>query len=346
MTKTFKRGFAVESLTSHFNNHQSLIGALLDRWVLPGDPGDLDCGEVPLRLAVRDSYLNLYANGQSVAKISAPGGKPRLDVHWKYVGGIRKAPTRKLNEGNTYRHEGKTYRPFSGDALSDNAAVHIVAGWIDTAMTYAGDEKKFVEHLVARNANVIDLEMGLPGDPNFVSCKPEKQGKAGLFAPRMDVVVIVPDAASTAVHFWEAKLASNDELRARTLIDQPEHQPHVCYQLTDYTTWMKAHSNAVASAYSTAVETLKALAEECGKTGDALTMWQTAKDTGWTVSPRPAIIVANYDPCGKTDTQANRSLSFGKHKARLEALDWHVREVSGRECRHADLSGAIRGGAN
>lgn len=338
MTK-FKRGFAVESLTNHFDNRQSLIGALLDRWILPGVPGDRSSGEVPLRLAVRDGYLNLYANGQSVAKISAPGGWPRLDVHWKYVEGIRKAASRALTEG-------KTYRQFSGDALADQAAVHIVAGWVETALTYAGDEKKFVEHLVARNANVIDLEMGLPGDPNFASCKPEKQGKAGLFAPRMDVVAIVPVATSTIVNFWEAKLASNGELRARTLIDQPEHQPHVSYQLTDYAKWMQAHSDAVASAYSTAVETLDALAKRCGKTGDAQAIWQIAKDTSWTVNPRPAIIVANYDPSGETDTQTVRSLSFGKHKDKLEDLDWHVREVSGRECRHADLSGALRGGAN
>ena len=118
MIKKFKRNFNVESLKGHVDNRQSLIGALLDRWVLPGErfPDSGPPRDVPLRLAVRDGYLNLYANGQSVAKISAAGGKPRLDVHWKYVEGIRKTPGTELNDG-------KTYRKFSGDGLADNAAV-------------------------------------------------------------------------------------------------------------------------------------------------------------------------------------------------------------------------------
>ena len=102
MIKKFKRNFNVESLKGHVDNRQSLIGALLDRWVLPGErfPDSGPPRDVPLRLAVRDGYLNLYANGQSVAKISAAGGKPRLDVHWKYVEGIRKTPGTELSNLN------------------------------------------------------------------------------------------------------------------------------------------------------------------------------------------------------------------------------------------------------
>ena len=80
-----------------------------------------------------------------------------------------------------------------------------VAGWIETAGTYASAEKRFVDDLTAANPGVIDLEMGLP-----TSDLPG--GKR--VAPRMDLVVVEMEEGQPAIGFWEAKCANNSELRA------------------------------------------------------------------------------------------------------------------------------------
>jgi hypothetical protein len=316
--KEFEREFDLDSLDEHIGNDRSLIGALLERWVLPGEKqGD----KLALRLAVRDGYLNLYANGQSVAKISASAGKPRIEVHWKYVEGVRK--------GETAGASPRTYLQFSHAFRSAEASA-MIDRWVETAATYAGDEKRFVEHLVAANANVIDLEMGLPGDPHFRSSRPEREGKTGLFAPRMDLVVVNPDRSGNAIQFWEAKLATNGELRAGGI-------PHVIHQLDDYTRWISGRSDKVASAFYRAAAVLAALAARSGKAGKARSIWAAVADKPLSVRARPALIIADYDPGGTSDRQARRAKSFGPHRDKLRSLSCHVRQISGAGCDQAVL---------
>lgn len=338
MTKKFKRRFAVESLDKHYNNPSSLIGALLDRWVLPGELGF--GGKPPLRLAVRDGYLNLYVDGQSVAKISAPRGQPRLEVHWKYLEAFP------LPEQRT--SDGRTYVQFERDKLLSPGASEAVDRWIKTAQQYAGGEKRFVEHLVARNANVIDLEMGLPGDPNFVSCKSSKQADAGRSAPRMDLVLAHVADCAPVINFWEAKLANNPELRA-TL---PEHGgtrlPHVCDQIENYERWLRIEGRfaEVKAAYRSAASISDELAKRARKVGAARETWSALAASDPKVNPRAGIIIGNYRPDGSA-TRFAEADSFVKcgHRARLFELECGPREVESLNCENGIISEILDGAA-
>jgi len=339
MTKPFKRAFAVDSLDNHFNNPDSLVGALLDRWVLPGEPGRR--GKPPLRLAVRDGYVNLYADGQSVAKISAFRGQPRLEVHWKY---LEEFP---IPEKRSF--DGRTYLQFKGDQLLSTNASEAVDRWINTAQQYAGGEKRFVEHLVARNANVIDLEMGLPGDLNFVSCNSSKQANSGLSAPRMDLVVVNVADGTPIINFWEAKLANNPELRA-TL---PEHGgtrlPHVCEQIEDYTSWLRIEGRLaeVKSAYRNAASISAELAKRARKVSAATKTWSALAASDPKVNLRAGIIIGNYRPDGSA-TRFAEADSFVKrgHLKRLRKLKFELRQVESVSCESGIISKMLAGGAN
>jgi len=149
-----------------------------------------------LRLAIRDGYLNFYRDGQSVAEVSFVKGKHQGKVHNKYVYGDQGSGQEyvKIIDGKYKNHDGKPLVYRDG----------IVHEWIHNADAYAGKEKSFVDEVVARNADVIDLEIGLPADPDLWS---EKS------APRMDLATIEPCGDHYKLVLWEAKLATNPEAR-------------------------------------------------------------------------------------------------------------------------------------
>ena len=115
---------------------------LFNRWALPGQEAS---DERPFRLAVRGGYLNFYAKGQSVAKLSLVRNAPRLEVHEAYV----TCRVRGSHRENT--PAGKDYRRYDAEALADPAMATLVSGWIETALTHATTEKRFVDDLVAAN---------------------------------------------------------------------------------------------------------------------------------------------------------------------------------------------------
>lgn len=79
----FDRSFDIATLTS-FLDTCPLVARLSAEWQIPGS--DAPTTRFRLRLAVRAGYLNFYAQGQSLAKLSLVRGSPRLSVHRKYLG--------------------------------------------------------------------------------------------------------------------------------------------------------------------------------------------------------------------------------------------------------------------
>lgn len=143
-----------------------------------------------------------------------------------------------------------------------SASPDLIECWIRTAETYAGDEKRFVDDLVAVTPGTIDLEMGLPADAEAV-------GKDRT-APRMDMVV----AQDGEIAFWEAKCAVNSELRARARYKElPDGRyglgPHVIWQLRRYQGWVNrpVRLAQVRAAYIEAARLLLDLAELYDKRG-------------------------------------------------------------------------------
>jgi hypothetical protein len=198
-------------------------------------PSGIDAGDFGLRLAIRDNYLNFYRRGQSIACVEmSREGKAIAKTHIKYVDPTARRPLDAqyvcLRDGALWR-DGQPWGPYQG--------CETVQKWIATVdREYAGEEKKFVDRMVAASPNVIDLEMAIPA-----------WGEQRT-APRMDVVTIEASGNLGKVVFWEAKLCTDPRVRCRGDVVRDE-RPEVLRQLADYRRFLTAqdHPALVAKAY-------------------------------------------------------------------------------------------------
>jgi hypothetical protein len=168
----FGRTFAIEKITGQVLEENPWLEDMLLHWRPAGDAVHRDITETNklvssgemleedprrLRLAIRDGYLNLYRGGQSVAKIGfGSGGGLQARIHNKYIHGDKGGGQAYVNLSSTGFSDKKTsgHREYGG--LAD------LNRWIANANKYVGKEKRFVDLIVARNPDTIDIEMALP----------------------------------------------------------------------------------------------------------------------------------------------------------------------------------------
>ncbi len=259
-------------------------------------PSGVDAGVHGLRLAVRNNYMNFYRRGQSVARVEIDSkGVPTATTHFKYVCNKNDVPKGqeyvKLKSKDILRG-GKFWKQY--EEIED------LKGWIAAIdKGYTGEEKRFVDQLVAANPSVIDLEMGLPawGD--------EKS------APRIDLVAI----EGGKVVFWEAKLVMDGRLRCRADLD-PDKKPEVLKQLAKYRLFLNhekegaKHVKLVASAYQDAAKLLMTLRSMADKLGEKHTLGTDiyAAVSGLDVDPEPCLVIDNR----------TNSTSWPCHEAKLD----------------------------
>lgn len=313
------------------------IRALFEHWYLPGTQPPSGSATPCLRIGIRNGYINLYTNGQSVAKltVSRGGQSAKAEVHWKYATGVewreRKLPQEEKPAGTA------DYWSFGTASPSSPITPDDVSKWIETATTYRSSEKTFVERLVAANPGVIDLEMGLPAKPG------EKT------APRMDLVVVQDTGMRAQIAFWEAKCNNNGELRAKAPFEEaksPDDKdlgPHVISQVLKYQRWLGKPDGSdaaqVAAAYQRAAEILLWLADTFDKAEcEATRLWRLAAQ-GPEIVTAPGIVIADYEACPKANAKASstgkdpfaaRRDSFPSHRRKL--VDGHGITVQQFEC--------------
>lgn len=196
--------------------------------------------ERPLRLAVRDNYLNFYLRGQSVARVGFNGqGRPYVDVHVKYAfeKATDQAYARLIDGEVVHAKSGQTVRYSGASTLWE---------WMARAARYETPEKAEVERVVADNGGVIDLEMGLPA---------HGEQRTAL---RMDLIALEPGANWPRIVFWEAKRVTDARLRASGSKD-----PEVMTQVTAYRNYLadEVHRQAVIEAYAQTCGLLREFAE-------------------------------------------------------------------------------------
>jgi hypothetical protein len=245
---TFARTFSIELISDQVLGENPWFTDMLLNWRPAGDAIHRDMTEAHklvsngemlekdpkrLRLAIRSGYLNLYRGRQSVAKIAfGSGGGLQARIHNKYThsdkGGGQAYVT--LRSAGFLDKETSGRREYRG--LAD------LHRWIANANKHVGKEKRFVDLIVARNPDTIDLEMALPA----YSLDPKER-----IAPRMDLVALEPVGDRWRIVFWEAKLV--DDARARCRGD--DVCPKVVDQLAQYTSWLchANHRDLVARAY-------------------------------------------------------------------------------------------------
>jgi hypothetical protein len=232
-----------------------------------------------LLVALRDGYLNVYAQGQSVLKIGFDARRAgdailRCRIHRKYVRGPQ---------------AGDGYDLFDGLQVteSDTAAVietynglDTLRRWVEAARSYAGDEKKGVAVIAARHPEVIDVEMALPANA-------PKEGEAKV-ANRMDIVALEEHGGVQLV-FYEAKLFFNPELRANDL------KPRVLGQLQRYCDYVTAPDRRaeVIAAYQNACMVLAEIAAMRGSEPAPLVR-AVADGAPLALDPAPRLVVFGH----------------------------------------------------
>ncbi len=212
---------------------------LLQYWSPGGSPkGVLNAQEGPaehLRLAIRDGSLNFYRAGQSIAKVTIVRNSLQWEIHNKYVYGPGKGEDQ---ESVTI----KSGRFKDQDGSNVDYRTDLLGGWIRNANNYTEREKLFVDELVAHQAGAIDLEAGLPADPEIWPLQP---GKKKTSAKRIDLVTVEPCGGHYRLAFWEVKLVENNEARC----ENADQAPKVISQLKKYETWLAKNRKLVCDAY-------------------------------------------------------------------------------------------------
>jgi hypothetical protein len=239
----FSREFPIKCLTPTVLKENRWFTDLLRRWHPAGDAVNSRLGDGKgvlardrvsnkgefqhLRVAFRKDYMNFYCGGQSIARVEFVGDELRAKIHEKYVYGVKGT--------------GEHYVTLTSVGFPEHGTGRLVAyddqhlkRWIENANGKIGQEKRFVDLIVAQNSNVIDLEMGLPAYS-------EKR-----HAPRIDLLVLEPCQGWWQVASWEVKLVGDGRARCRG-----NKLPEVVDQLNHYTDWLSDSDRAksVAEAY-------------------------------------------------------------------------------------------------
>lgn len=241
-----------------------------------------------LAIAVRHKYLNVYANGQSIFKISQKSGTLVAETHYKYLVD-RAAPVYRSfsREPNTncwkFKTEGLQFiREYEKRSTLEQL--------IRNAKIYAGDEKKHVHSILKRNSNVIDVEVAfttlLEGDAQK---EPEEDAQKSR-VDRIDIVALEEGSGGSIwIVFYEVKTFKDPRIRAK-------ESAEVLSTLKDYREAIERAEGHIKIAYRQVCRDLMALQRPVGKPGklDPLIEKATSVDV-LNVDPNPRLVIVGYD---------------------------------------------------
>lgn len=287
-------------------SHDHWFSQLLSRWRVPGS----SAGHDGLRLAVRNGYINFYHAGQSVARVTAKGGRLIGHVHEKYVLGPKAKPAQRyarICDNDVSTSEGRLR--YEGFGTLDTWIRRIDGS--DETRGYSGKEKRLVDQVVAANDTVIDLEMALPS----WLLQPTAQ--------RVDLVTV----EDRQIVFWEVKLANDKRVRS-ALPFEAGLRPEVLQQLAGYRIFLEqdAHVDRIASAYKRAAGVLVQLAQLAAlKLSSAIIDAATAE--ALSVARQVVLVVVGREAVGAASWQRWKS----EHEPKLTGrIDMQVMEVATR----------------
>ncbi len=271
--KTSQRGLSdpfVAALNAHYRSRGWLAAAFDDD---------------ELFVALRDEYLNVYYQGQSLARVTFQGGALVAETHYKYLlrddvkpeyvrltGGVFALPT----------------APVLHASLADWGA-HKRA-----ARSWVGEEKRGVDRILRANPNVLDVEIAVSDDSH---------------AERIDLLALRNEGAGPELVFVEAKTFANPELRAA-----PGRPVPVLEQIGRYTTLLVKYEADLRRWYLRVSENLLALE------GAALARRRPAAQAAFAagsalrVSSEPRLAIYGFDQ------DQRDGVVWAGHRVRLEQV--------------------------
>lgn len=246
-----------------------------------------------LFIAIRDGYLNVYRDGNSLLKLTLNGDRLVGETHYKYL--LRPDMA-------------KPYIPVDGGVVKlPDASVLFHADLSDVsalkraAAAYVGDEKAGVHRIVQSNPNVVDVEVafGLAGN-----------GEAAPSTRRIDFAALRPAADGAEIVFYEAKAFPNKELRAAG-----EASPPVIGQIEGYRKLLAEHSDALVRSYRAVCGNLAALDGVRERYGASLDLMRrlAGNDAALHVREAVSLVVFGFDSDQRDGTV------WKGHREKLEA---------------------------
>jgi hypothetical protein len=190
-----------------------------------------------LIIGVRDEYLNVYWQGQSIFRVSFKGGKVAASTHEKYLLNPDLKDQISIIDGKFEFGkvaERMLTRDYEGTATLGRLK--------RAAALYSGREKEGVHEIATSNPSVIDVEIAI--------------NTAGIAdavkkLPRMDVASLEIAGEGVDLIFWEAKTFANPEL----------DNGDVVQQIKGYQVAINAHHQMIADSYRCVAENLAKFAQ-------------------------------------------------------------------------------------
>ncbi|MBR0787013.1 hypothetical protein [Bradyrhizobium iriomotense] len=190
-----------------------------------------------LIIGIRDEYLNVYWQGQSIFKVSFKGGKVTATTHEKYLLNPDLKDQISLVDGKFAFGKAEPRmltREYEGAKTLDKLK--------RAASLYSGQEKEGVHEIATSNLSVVDVEIAI-----------NASGAPGVerSLPRMDLANFETTASGVDLVFWEAKTFSNPELENGKIVRQ----------IKDYRTVIDLHKAEIDDSYRWVATNLTAMAE-------------------------------------------------------------------------------------
>jgi hypothetical protein len=226
-----------------------------------------------LFLGIRDNYLNVYYQGNSLVRLRL--NKDRLvgETYYKFLlkEKVSESPYIRSVNGKTQLAPSRLAGLFLED-FSNLKSLKVAC------IPYTGVEKLGVHDIVRSNRNVVDVEIAL-------SHVEEDETKST--APRVDFAALQDMGESIQLVFFEAKHFSNSELRANG-----RGTPRVIRQIERYERLIERHRSAIESSYRRICENIVSL--EGLRTPRIVRMTAEGKKP-LEVSGRPRLVVFGFD---------------------------------------------------
>jgi hypothetical protein len=259
-----------------------------------------------LHIGIRNKYLNVYYQGNSLVLIkNGPGGLSG-QTHYKYL-----------------LHPGKKQKPFiladgSIQNLEELFIHHLNKENLDlmkrASTVYAGEEKKGIQWILKDNQNIIDMEIALTQEAEKQEDEEEGLEENGRpTAPRLDFAALRQFPEGIKLVFFEAKIFYNKELRAK------EEKPRVVDQIMKYENLIKKHMSDMKESY---LQVCSNLVELKGIHPDKKNFARSVLREGalFTISTHPWLVIFGFDNAQKKDEGWEKHLQILKTELKERVL--------------------------
>ena len=219
-----------------------------------------------LFMALRDDSVDFYYQGCRLLHLSFGEGKPKGEIHHKYL----------VHPGQYFVRVDASGRPENEPRFIDLQSSDVVKLLKDASAPYAGKEKKGVHKIIQANReSVVDVEIAFGGQD------------------RIDFAALVESDGCMTLKFFECKHFSNNAIRSN-------NKPKVLEQVSRYSETIVQCRDKIADAYAKAFNIMSRL-----KPGrPAHEAMRKALDNGFEVSPDVGLVIFGFDNAQKKDFSA------------------------------------------